>query len=233
MKIITKFNKFKKICESITSNFNDIQKDDYIFVKDNLNTEKGYFKVISTQTCNNTSNKDTITVVKVDDEGIIFDETKSHFNITTDDKYTIEKYETVKLGGIVFIYNNKIFLQKEGDDNGYYTFPGGHLEGDETPKDGACRETLEEIGIDIPQDMLNSNNVEILNFFKPNKKQYCIYNFFIVRLNNKEFEKYFDGRLTLPKDNLNKKEVKHGGFYTKDVAEEKMNPPFNKLLKYL
>lgn len=34
----------------------------------------------------------------------------------------------------------------------YWTFPGGVIDPDETPKDAALRETLEEVGIDIHPD---------------------------------------------------------------------------------
>lgn len=34
----------------------------------------------------------------------------------------------------------------------YWTFPGGFIDPDETPQEGALRETLEEVGIDVHPD---------------------------------------------------------------------------------
>ena len=34
----------------------------------------------------------------------------------------------------------------------YWTFPGGVIDSDETPKEGALRETLEEVGVDVHPD---------------------------------------------------------------------------------
>lgn len=36
----------------------------------------------------------------------------------------------------------------------YWTFPGGIIEAGETPKEAAIRETLEEVGVDIPSEQV-------------------------------------------------------------------------------
>lgn len=38
--------------------------------------------------------------------------------------------------------------------DGEYTLPSGHLEGDETPRQAACREAQEEVGVDVLPDDL-------------------------------------------------------------------------------
>lgn len=47
-----------------------------------------------------------------------------------------------------------LLRQNTGHNDGLYALPGGHLEGDESFKEAACRELLEETGIKISQDQL-------------------------------------------------------------------------------
>jgi 8-oxo-dGTP diphosphatase len=48
------------------------------------------------------------------------------------------------------IDNDKVVLIKRvRDDSIYYVFPGGGIEDGETPADGAKREALEELGIEV------------------------------------------------------------------------------------
>lgn len=57
---------------------------------------------------------------------------------------------TVRAAGILFIESNKgLFLKRsnQGDHIGEWCFPGGKLEGDETPEQAAVRECGEEIGM--------------------------------------------------------------------------------------
>ena len=41
--------------------------------------------------------------------------------------------------------------EEKGDLNNLWEFPGGKIEPNETPKDAACREFREEVGIDCPK----------------------------------------------------------------------------------
>jgi 8-oxo-dGTP diphosphatase len=53
-------------------------------------------------------------------------------------------------GSVVIIDNDKVVLIKRiRDDSIYYVFPGGGIEDGETPADGAKREALEELGIEV------------------------------------------------------------------------------------
>jgi len=58
--------------------------------------------------------------------------------------------------GIILQKNNEIFLIQRANTNwmsGYWNFPGGLVEKDETIRQAACREAKEEIGVTIvPQD---------------------------------------------------------------------------------
>lgn len=51
-------------------------------------------------------------------------------------------------GSVVILENKKVLLiQRIRDNSIYYVFPGGGIEIDETPKDGAKREAFEELGV--------------------------------------------------------------------------------------
>ena len=41
--------------------------------------------------------------------------------------------------------------EEEGTLNDFWEFPGGKVESDETPIDAACREFMEEVGVDCPK----------------------------------------------------------------------------------
>lgn len=57
--------------------------------------------------------------------------------------------------GPVIVEDNKVLLNKHGDDN-FWKFCGGRVQEDETNlKDAACREVKEEMGIEI--EILNND----------------------------------------------------------------------------
>lgn len=54
--------------------------------------------------------------------------------------------------GVCLIDGQKILLTQQSsqaDQSGKWDLPAGHIEGDETPQQGALREAKEEIGVDI------------------------------------------------------------------------------------
>jgi 8-oxo-dGTP diphosphatase len=51
---------------------------------------------------------------------------------------------------VVIVENDKVALMKRIRDGSiYYVFPGGGMEDRETPADGAKREALEELGVEV------------------------------------------------------------------------------------
>ncbi|MFZ3579303.1 NUDIX hydrolase [Virgibacillus sp. DJP39] len=53
-------------------------------------------------------------------------------------------------GSVVLVENKRIALIKRIRNGSiYYVFPGGGIEEDETPEEGAKREALEELGVEV------------------------------------------------------------------------------------
>jgi 8-oxo-dGTP diphosphatase len=55
--------------------------------------------------------------------------------------------------GVVLLWKGELVLGKRGIEPGYgrLIFPGGFVDRGETPKDAACREALEEMGVTVAE----------------------------------------------------------------------------------
>lgn len=51
--------------------------------------------------------------------------------------------------GIVFVDDKLLLIKRNRGEGDYYTTPGGHIEGDENPRDAVVREIKEECNIDV------------------------------------------------------------------------------------
>ncbi|MFH8679255.1 NUDIX hydrolase [Streptomyces lydicus] len=60
---------------------------------------------------------------------------------------------SVSVAGVVVREDGRVLVIKRAD-NGAWEAPGGVLELDERPEDGACREVLEETGIKVETELL-------------------------------------------------------------------------------
>jgi len=81
------------------------------------------------------------------------------------------KDTAIKAAGVMFVDGNRVLLLKrtdQADSGGLWAFPGGKIEGDETPEQAALREAVEETGIK-PEglewlDRSNNGEVEFTTF---------------------------------------------------------------------
>lgn len=71
---------------------------------------------------------------------------------------TKERFKIVPAVYLVLVNDNKVCLLKRSDSAsfmpGKWAFPAGHLDGNETAREGMVREAKEELGIDISIDDL-------------------------------------------------------------------------------
>lgn len=85
------------------------------------------------------------------------------------DTYT-NSLKTIKCRGII-LNDDKILVVKHSVDNDFYALPGGHIEGEESPKDCIKREIFEEFGVkpDVGRllyiNQFNGSNKSFLEFF--------------------------------------------------------------------
>lgn len=72
-----------------------------------------------------------------------------------------ERFKITPAVFLVIIKENKIFLMKRyntGHEDGNYSFPAGHVDGNETLRQAICREAKEEANISIkPEDLILVN----------------------------------------------------------------------------
>ena len=83
---------------------------------------------------------------------------------------------------VILKYNNKVLLGKRKGSHGHgeWSFPGGHLEMDETIEECGIREVLEETGINIKNKPLNDEHYTNDIFTNEKKHYITIYQKYII-----------------------------------------------------
>jgi 8-oxo-dGTP diphosphatase len=78
---------------------------------------------------------------------------------------------------VILKYNNKVLLgkRKGSHGNGEWSFPGGHLEINESIEECAKREVFEETGIVIKNDSISKDEYTNDIFIRENKHYITIY----------------------------------------------------------
>lgn len=144
-----------------------------------------------------------------------------------------KKTNTRITSGIVFIYNNKILLLHPSNEkwNKSFSYPKGHVDIGETIKNAAIRETSEEIGVKIKENLLDNNNLyRIVNNDKDSIK---IDYYYIIKLDEKLFKKLFRSDPIVKNSKLQKKELDWAGFMKKEPSINKIKPRLKRVLDHL
>lgn len=131
--------------------------------------------------------------------------------------------------GLIIIKDNKILLghptnRKESNS---YSFPKGGIEVGESKLDAAIRETHEEVGILIPDKIIDKTEYEIKYLNKKNVHYKSVY-YFIVNVPSE----YFDFNI-VPTEQLQLEEIDYALFLNKEEAEHKIFWRFIPVLKHL
>ena len=107
-----------------------------------------------------------------------------------------DKFTYIGSSYLFLIHDGKVLLQRRfntGFEDGNYGVPSGHMDGEETVREGCAREMKEEIGIDI-----NPNNLEVVHVMHRKAAKDERFDFFMVaekyegEIENKEPDKCDD-----------------------------------------
>jgi len=124
-----------------------------------------------------------------------------------------------KSAGIIFLYDGKMLLTHSKNSKWFGTFmpPKGCIEGYETKKEAACRETEEEIGIHVDPSLLGQ--MHTIQYKKKEKiyKEVYIFECFVKNLKDLGLE-----REEVPKENLQLEEIDYAKFMSKEEARERI-----------
>lgn len=141
--------------------------------------------------------------------------------------------------------NNLLMVEnKRGINKGYYNFPGGKIESNETIEDGTIRENIEETGIK-PLNLKSLGKVE----FRPIDMVVYVYytnqfqgklksnnkdenNAFWVNKDNIPYNKMRETDKVWIKDVVNKKQINKRIFFDKDFNIEKIEDIYENIEKY-
>lgn len=131
-----------------------------------------------------------------------------------------------KSAGLLIIKNNKILLchPTNAKWEGTYSIPKGHIENGETKIEAAIRETKEEIGIEIPIELIDKEE-HVIEYSDKFGKIYKKVFYFVAYVN------HIDD--VIPKEKLQLDEIDWAGFLDKETADKKIFWRFKPLLAFL
>jgi ADP-ribose pyrophosphatase YjhB (NUDIX family) len=153
-------------------------------------------------------------------------------DITKFKKFKDKKTETT--AGIVFILNRKILLLHPSKEKWRksFSYPKGHIDDGESVKQSAIRETEEEIGVTVSDNLLKNKN--LYRIVTENDRGIIrIDYYYVVYLNDNLFRKLFKERSNIKKSKLQTKEIDWGGFMTAKQAADKIKPRLRRVLVHL
>ena len=132
----------------------------------------------------------------------------------------------IKSAGLAIIYKGKLLLgHPTGHEKDSLTIPKGKIDKGESKIEAARRETLEEVGVDVPVDLIGSEGNEIL--YRRSKKgvrnagkvHKIVYWF---RVDIKDLSQIGLSSEIVNKGNLQLKEIDWAGFVSANEIENKI-----------
>jgi len=131
--------------------------------------------------------------------------------------------------GLVIIQDNKILLAHPTNApwKNSYSIPKGGVEEGEKLIETALRETKEEVGLNIPFELIDRNNEHLVTYKNKHGKAYKKVYYYIVKLDDNTYSEILD------KNQLQLEEVDWAGFIDYETAKEKIFWRFNEILNFL
>lgn len=143
-----------------------------------------------------------------------------------------DKLKQKESAGLVIIYRNMILMGHPTNSPWWksYSIPKGGIEKGESKLDAAIRETREEVGINVPLNLIDKTEYSFSLISKKHKYYKNVY-YFIVRIDELSQLGLVD--IKVPKNQLRLKEMDWGGFLTLDEARKRCTPSQTKILDNL
>ena len=134
-----------------------------------------------------------------------------------------------KSAGLLIIQNNKLLLAHPTSApwKNSYSIPKGGIELGENHIETALRETREEVGINIPLNLIDRNNEYVIEYKNKKNKVYKKVYYYVVNVDDDTYP------LIFPKTQLQLEEVDWAGFIDLETAKEKIFWRFKDMLNFL
>jgi len=134
-----------------------------------------------------------------------------------------------KSAGLALIKDNKLLLGHPANSKrqNFYSIPKGQIHEGESKIDAAIRETKEEIGIDIPISMINTEPEYKIEYKNKKGEHYKTVYYYIVYLPNN----FISDIISI--EQLQPEEIDYAEFLTHKEAESKIFWRFKPILKHI
>lgn len=217
------------------SSYNEIQEGNYIrLFRDN--EFLGFFKINNKREENETAIKSYVLTVQKHEE-LTGEATDTIFMMNSlDISYSFDIVSETTSAGIMCVYNDNVLLVKPTDDNNIesYTYPKGKQNQGETTKQTAIREFVEEIGISIPEKLLDDKRYHVFQYFREEDGIYYLktQHFWVLDLTKEQYKRYFNTKI-IPRENLPLDEIEWAGFLDKEKASEVLRLEYKHILRFV
>lgn len=132
--------------------------------------------------------------------------------------------------GIAIVCENRILLCHSSSSRWFKSYmpPKGHVEEGESNREAACRETLEEVGIEVPMDLLGREFK--INYIRAKKifKEVFIYEYRVESLSELGLKSEI-----IPQTMLQLEEIDDAKFMDKDEAIVRALPRYHDMINEL
>ena len=147
-----------------------------------------------------------------------------HLYKTFDDesKPVQEAKSVAQSAGLAIVYNNKVLIGHMTGKGWWrtYSIPKGHLDPGESILQAALRETFEEVGIQVPKDLIPSNYLTCPYIKKG--KHYKDVHYYIVQIDS--LDQIGLKNEIVPKSQLQMEEIDWAGFVPFKEAKKRIAP---------